>query len=58
MKKTFPRALAMSCIFLAVIAISMAVAEDGARKILRINGAGMASDLVDKWAKQFMAKTP
>ncbi len=58
MKTTFPRALAMSCIFLAVVGISMAVAEDGARKLLRINGAGTASDQVDRWAKQFMERTP
>jgi phosphate transport system substrate-binding protein len=58
MKKTFSRALVMSCSFLAIVAISAAIGQDGSKKILRMNGAGMASDQVEEWAKQFMAKTP
>lgn len=58
MEKIFARALIMICVFLAVCSISAAIGQDSAKKILRVNGAGMASDQVEKWAKQFNAKTP
>ena len=58
MEKTFMRALVMSCAFLAILAISVAMGQDSSKRILRVNGAGMASDQVEEWAKQFMAKTP
>jgi phosphate transport system substrate-binding protein len=58
MKKTFMRALVMGCAFLFVLAISLAPGQDSSKKILRVNGAGMASDQVEEWAKQFMAKNP
>ena len=58
MEKIFARALVMICVFVAVCSISAAIGQDSAKKILRVNGAGMASDQVEKWAKQFNAKTP
>jgi len=58
MKKSFARALAMSCVFLIVVASSAAIGQDSGKKILKINGAAMASVQVDNWAKQFMGQTP
>ena len=58
MKKIFARALVMICVFVAVCSISAAIGQDSAKKSLRVNGAGMASDQVEKWAKQFMQKKP
>ncbi len=58
MKRTFSKALVTSCAFLAIVAISVAMGQESSKKILRVNGAGMASDQVEEWAKQFMAKTP
>jgi phosphate transport system substrate-binding protein len=58
MKKILMRALVISTGLMAAIAISVAIGEAGAKKILRVNGAGMASDQVEEWAKQFMAKNP
>lgn len=57
MKKIFGRVLVMICVFLAIGSMSAAIGQDSAKKILRVNGAGMASDPVDKWSKQFMEKT-
>ncbi len=58
MKKTFMRSLVMGCAFLSIVAISVAIGQDGPKKILRVNGAAMATDQVEEWAQQFMAKTP
>ena len=58
MRKIFAQALVVSCALLAVVAISAASGQEGSNKILRVNGAGMASDQVGEWAEQFMAKTP
>ena len=58
MKKIFTRALAMSWAFLAIVAISPAIGQDSSKKILRVNGAGMASDQVEEWAKKFMGRNP
>lgn len=58
MKKILARALVMICVFVAVCSISAAIGQDSAKKILRVNGAGMASDQVENWAKQFMQKNP
>jgi phosphate transport system substrate-binding protein len=58
MKKIFARAWVMICVFAAVCSISAAIGQDSAKKSLRVNGAGMASDQVEKWAKQFMQKNP
>lgn len=58
MKKILARVLLLSCLFLAVIALSALAGQDSGKRILRVNGAGMASDQVEEWAKQFMEKTP
>ncbi len=58
MEKTFMRALVVGCALLSIVAISAAIGQDGSKKILRVNGAAMASDQVEEWAQQFMAKTP
>jgi len=50
--------LVMSCAFLTVVAISPAIGQDNSKRILRVNGAGMASDQVEEWATQFMEKRP
>ena len=58
MRRVFTRALAMSGVFLAVVASSVAIGQDSGKKILKINGAAMASVQVDNWAKLFMGQTP
>jgi phosphate transport system substrate-binding protein len=46
--------------FLILIAFlaTGAIAQDTRNVVLRVNGAGMASDQVDRWAKQFMEANP
>ena len=58
MKRVFATVLAVSCGFLTVVCMTIASAQDSGRKVLRVNGAGMASDQVDKWAKRFMETNP
>jgi phosphate transport system substrate-binding protein len=58
MKKKFSPALIVLCVLLTIWSIPAAIGQDRGERILMVNGAGMASDQVEKWAKQFMEKTP
>lgn len=53
--KTFCRGLlGISVLFLTVVLTTSALVQASGKKVLRLNGAGMASDQVDFWAKRFM----
>jgi phosphate transport system substrate-binding protein len=58
MKRVLATVIAASFGFLTVVCTNIASAQDSGRKVLRVNGAGMASDQVDKWAKRFMEANP
>ncbi len=58
MNKNFTRMLLLAFFCLTFCSISVTIGQDSSKKILKVNGAGMASNQVDKWAKQFMTKTP
>ena len=58
MKRVLATVIAVSFGFLTVVCTNIASAQDSGRKVLRVNGAGMASDQVDKWAKRFMEANP
>lgn len=43
----------------AILAASgISMAQESSKQTLRVNGAAMASDIVDSWAKRFMEKNP
>jgi phosphate transport system substrate-binding protein len=58
MKKMRVGGLGVTFVLLAVILTPFATAQDSGKKILRVNGAGMASDQVHAWAQGFMSTTP
>jgi phosphate transport system substrate-binding protein len=58
MKKILVAALTVSFILTVMILVPLTSAQESGKKILRVNGAGMASDQVNKWAQEFMAKNP
>jgi phosphate transport system substrate-binding protein len=58
MKKLFTRVVVPVLVICGVVFITVASAQEPAKQIIRVNGAGMASDQVDKLAKRFMDKNP
>jgi phosphate transport system substrate-binding protein len=58
MKKILVVALSVTFILTTMILVPLAGAQESGKKTLRVNGAGMASDQVNKWAQGFMATNP
>ncbi|HTY23226.1 MAG TPA: substrate-binding domain-containing protein [Desulfomonilaceae bacterium] len=54
MKKIFGTTLGVTFAFIVLVLVLLANAQEGGKKILRVNGAGMASDQVNLWAQRFM----
>ena len=58
MKEVLSRALIIGFAFLAAIAISAATGQDGAGKVLKVKGAVMASNQVDRWGTRVVKEAP
>jgi phosphate transport system substrate-binding protein len=58
MKRYLSAIVGLGLLLLGTILVTGAIAQDNGSKVLRVNGAAMASDQVDKWAKQFMEANP
>lgn len=58
MKRYLLSLIVLSLLFSSAAFISGVQAQENEKKLLRVSGAAMASDQVDKWAKQFMAANP
>lgn len=58
MKKILVVVLTVSFILTVMSSVPLTSAQESQKKSLRVNGAGMASDQVNKWAQEFMAKNP
>jgi len=54
MKVSFTKVFVGCLVALSLLVAGMSSAQQTSKEQLRVNGAGMASDLVDKWAKKFM----
>jgi phosphate transport system substrate-binding protein len=58
MKKYLLPLVSLGVFLMGTILVTGAVAQENGKKTLRVNGAAMASDQVDRWAKQFMEANP
>jgi len=58
MKRHLPTLVGIALLLLCTVFMTGTAAQEGGKKLLRVNGASMASDQVDKWAKQFMEANP
>jgi len=58
MKKIFAASMSVFLGLLALVFVSSSVAQESGKTVIKVNGAGMASDQVDKWAKSFMESNP
>lgn len=58
MKKILVVGLTVCFIITVMILAPFSSAQESGKKGVRVNGAGMASDQVNKWAQEFMAKNP
>ncbi len=58
MKTDSSKKVVLGFLLLIAILVTNATAQDNRNVVLRVSGAGMASDQVDKWAKQFMEANP
>ncbi|MBI5252743.1 MAG: substrate-binding domain-containing protein [Desulfomonile tiedjei] len=58
MRKYFTAILGAWLVVSISVLSGTSLAQESTKQRLRLNGAAMASDVVDKWAKQFMEKNP
>lgn len=58
MKRALALALSVCFVSAFVCGAQFAAAQETGKQILKVNGAGMSSDQVDKWAKRFMETNP
>jgi len=58
MKKIFAASMIVLLGLLALVFVSSSGAQETGKTAIKVNGAGMASDQVDKWAKSFMDSNP
>jgi len=58
MKKIFAASMSVFLGLLALVFVSSSGAQESSKTAIKVNGAGMASDQVDKWAKSFMDSNP
>ena len=58
MKKILVSSVSVFLGLLALVFVSSSGAQESGKIVIKVNGAGMASDQVDKWAKSFMDSNP
>jgi phosphate transport system substrate-binding protein len=58
MKKVSAVALCLGMALLLLCTVQPLWAQEKGKQVLRVNGAGMSSDLVDKWSKKFAEANP
>ncbi len=54
MKKILGTTLGVIFVFIVLALVSLPNAQETGKRVLRVNGAGMASDQVNLWAQRFM----
>jgi len=57
-KKILAASMSVFLGLLALVFVSSSGAQESGKTVIKVNGAGMASDQVDKWAKSFMDSNP
>jgi len=58
MKRVLAQALSICVISLLLSSTQIATAQETGQQLLKVAGAAMSSDIVDKWAKRFMETNP
>jgi phosphate transport system substrate-binding protein len=58
MKKHYTAILGAWVVLSVLFVAGISLSQETTKTRLRLNGAAMASDIVDKWAKQYMEKNP